>query len=88
MSGYCPDCGREWDALGEAHCACCCKHFTSDSAFDVHRVKGECVDPATIKVVKGEREGEAVLELTTRASGLAWKRAGEPEHHFAKAIAS
>ena len=77
--GYCPTCEREWDALSEAHCACCCRQFTSDSAFDRHRVKSECVDPGSIR----DKHGEAVLELTQRASGPTWKRAGEPDHIFA-----
>jgi hypothetical protein len=80
--GYCPTCKREWNTHGEAHCACCCSHFASDSAFDRHRAKGECVDPASLRT----RKGEAVLELTTRASGPAWKRAGEPDHIFASAL--
>jgi hypothetical protein len=37
-SGYrgCLDCGREWTASREAHCASCHRHFSSDSAFDMH----------------------------------------------------
>lgn len=36
--GYrgCPDCGREWTALREAHCVTCHRQFSSDSAFDMH----------------------------------------------------
>lgn len=80
MTGYCPDCRREWEALGEAHCALCCRHFTSDSAFDRHQVKGECVDPVTLT----NRADEFVLQLTERASGPAWMLASDGDHHFAR----
>ncbi len=33
----CYDCGREWTELGDAHCAACHRHFSSDSAFDKHQ---------------------------------------------------
>lgn len=83
MIGYCPDCKREWEALGEAHCANgCCRHFTSDSAFDRHLVKDECVDPAELRT----KDGDPILELTERASGPAWKRAGEPDPRFVSAL--
>jgi hypothetical protein len=37
-TGYrgCLDCGREWTAGREAHCADCHRQFSSDSAFDLH----------------------------------------------------
>lgn len=37
-TGYrgCLDCGREWSAYREAHCAECHRQFSSDSAFDLH----------------------------------------------------
>ena len=34
--GWCPDCGNEWGGLAVAHCAACCLHVRSDSAFDCH----------------------------------------------------
>jgi hypothetical protein len=33
----CQDCGRQWTAAREAHCAGCHRHFSSDSAFDMHQ---------------------------------------------------
>ena len=37
--------GRRWAGLAECHCAGCHQHFSSVSAFDLHRLNGECVDP-------------------------------------------
>jgi hypothetical protein len=40
----CRDCGREWTEAGDAHCAACHRHFSSDSAFDMHQAidHGRC----------------------------------------------
>lgn len=77
--GYC-DCGRTWNAHGEAHCAVCHRHFTSDSGFDTHRKDGVCRDPKTLR--RG-RSGKLVFASTGRKSGQAWKLASESPHPFA-----
>jgi hypothetical protein len=83
--GHCHDCDRTWSALGEAHCATCCAHFTSDSAFDLHLARADsdepCHDPATVT----RRDGRPVVTFTERASGTAWMRYSEGGHHFSKA---
>lgn len=36
-AGRCRDCGRQWTGSREAHCAACHRHFSSDSAADLHQ---------------------------------------------------
>jgi hypothetical protein len=83
--GYCLDCGRKWSARGEAHCAMCCRHFSSDSAFDRHLAAPDadenCYDPATLT----KKNGQPAFVLTERASGPMWMEWDEREHPFAKA---
>ena len=77
----CVDCGRRWTAKGEAHCAGCCRHFSSDSAFELHVKKPPeygprpfetCRDPATVRT----RKGEPKLVLTESRWGPLWSRPG------------
>ena len=77
--GYC-DCGRTWNTHGEAHCAGCHEHFTSDSGFDAHRRNDQCHNPKTLRTPRSKKK---VFASTERASGQAWKLATEGEHHFA-----
>lgn len=55
-----PACGSWWTGAGRAHCAACCRTFSSDSAADKHRrgvfgVDRGCVDPASVGLVARER---------------------------------
>lgn len=84
----CRECGREWTEAGDAHCAACHRHFSSDSAFDRHQsmdhrpCKGHpqsrcyarsiCHDPATLR----KRDGSQPLVLIETDRGLSWS---EPE---------
>jgi hypothetical protein len=81
--GRCRTCERTWDTFGEAHCAACCSHFTSDSAFDRHLAPPtgaeNCFDPATLT----KQNGEPMFAITERASGPMWILADERDHHFA-----
>lgn len=77
--GYC-DCGRIWDASGEAHCAECHQQFTSDSGFEAHRRDGICQDPATLTRVKSNKR---VFAPADRASGDTWKLADDRPHGLA-----
>ena len=49
--GWCPACRLAWSSTVEAHCARCCRHFSSEQAFDAHQRLGKlrqvvCRDPA------------------------------------------
>jgi len=84
----CYECGREWTEAGDAHCANCHRHFSSDSAFDLHQrldhrpCKGHpqsrcagvsvCQDPATLR----KRDGSLRLVQLRTDAGLTWS---EPE---------
>ena len=52
---HCRDCHRSWTSKVEAHCAAledgtrCCEHFSSNSAADLHWLKGRHVSPETIR---------------------------------------
>ena len=61
----CHGCGRRWAGLAECHCAGCHQHFSSVSAFDLHRVSGECIDPA----------GHSRLVVRSGPHGVVW---GQP----------
>ena len=76
--GYC-DCGRTWNAHGEAHCAGCHEHFTSDSGFTAHRREGVCHDPKTLLTVKAKKK---VFTSIQRASGQAWGLASDKPHYL------
>lgn len=84
--GSCGDCGRYWNALGEAHCASCCEHFTSDSAFDRHLASPTdercCFLPGEIR----DKRGRAAFVLTSRASRPTWMLRDEREHPFSTAV--
>lgn len=56
--GHCRRCGLTWMATGLAHCAGCCRSFTSVGLFDRHRVAvltsgTPCLNPAEL-MDKGE----------------------------------
>lgn len=50
----CGTCGAIWTGLIACHCSGCHETFTGLSAFDIHRVGGQCCDPAAIVNKKGE----------------------------------
>ena len=74
----CPDCGRQWTALEEAHCAGCCRHFSSDSAFDKHLIAPPqgprpfktCRDPAALH--KADGSPRLIQVETDHGSMWAW----------------
>lgn len=84
----CRDCGREWTELGDAHCAACHRHFSSDSAFDAHQridhrpckdhphsrcyARSVCQDPGALY----KRDGTPRLFLVETERGVTWS---EPE---------
>ena len=50
----CRHCGGWWTGLISCHCAGCHRSFTGVGAFDIHRSRGKCADPATILTKTGE----------------------------------
>jgi hypothetical protein len=57
----CGRCGARWAGERTAHCAAMCHQtFSSPSAFYLHRVGGECRDPASRKLVLRQRAGYEV----------------------------
>lgn len=48
------NCTAGWSATRKAHCAGCCRNFTTPNNFDKHLSKGEhlaCLDPTTVGLV-------------------------------------
>ncbi len=54
-AGHCDACHTTWTGNRACHCRACCRSFSSVSAFDEHRRRFRCVDPATVGLV--ERDG-------------------------------
>lgn len=66
-------CGREWDALGAAHCTVCHEHFSTVGNFDRHRRTGHCQHPASLT----DRHGQPVLKPVAGRYGVTWVGAAE-----------
>jgi len=84
--GSCRDCGRQWTGNREAHCAGCHRHFSSDSAFDLHQhldhdpcdVEGE--HGRTCQAVSACHDPKRLIEVQTPEGPLwAWPGKRPPE---------
>ena len=53
VTGKCR-CGRAWTASRLAHCSICHESFSVVSAFDAHRRRGKCLDPADVGLLESE----------------------------------
>lgn len=51
MTVDCPRCDAQWGGNSTAHCGACHHTFTGVTAFDKHRVRYKCVDPASVDLV-------------------------------------
>ena len=73
--GACHNCGRTWNALGQAHCKECHEQFNSTAAFDRHRTgkpeMRECIPVAQFATLN-EKTGLPLLVSTMRADGDVW----------------
>lgn len=68
---HCSTCHRTWPGdSSQVHCADCCHHFTSTTAFDIHRAGGECRDPQALI----SETGKPRLRVVRRKFGLAWAK--------------
>jgi hypothetical protein len=62
--GQCRHCGEQWTGFTTCHCSACHMTFQGIEAFDRHRVRGHCADPATrglIKITRPHWVGWGVL---------------------------
>lgn len=64
----------------ECHCAACHRHFGGIYAFDMHRVKDACADPAELR----KKNGRSRLMSVERKSGLVWVQAVLPSFKGSK----
>ena len=56
MSHQCnAECVSGWSPGRKCHCTGCAENFSTVGNFDRHRPKGECLDPSTVGLIKGER---------------------------------
>jgi len=78
----CIDCGRKWTGHAEAHCASCCQHFTSDSAFDRHLAPVHSDDDCYPPEIFVKRDGSPLFEQIERKHGPVWRIAETREHPF------
>jgi hypothetical protein len=69
--GICVKCKREWSGSSACHCASCCQHFASLSAFDRHRVAFECLPVEEFSTPHG-KHGLPRLVRAQRATGEVW----------------
>ena len=64
MSLVCHKCGCSFGSLRWCHCATCHETFGGETAFDSHRVAGECQPPGesglTVSEVKATDSGKPV----------------------------
>jgi hypothetical protein len=81
----CPDCGRHWTGLSEAHCPnpSCCQHFTSDAAFDRHLAPTQSDDACYPPETSRKKDGSPVFEQIQRKHGPAWRLARADSNPFA-----
>jgi hypothetical protein len=63
MAHYCGECDNTWTGSNMCHCSVCHRTFSTIGLFDRHRPNSKCLDPARLRVVKGEREGSPVMRL-------------------------
>ncbi len=87
----CGGCTNTWGGLAQAHCSVCHELFSGVTAFDKHRSKGKCLDPAKMFDTNEETgEKTAVLELRTTGAVPVWAFPSEVDvaERFAKAKAS
>jgi len=57
MKHTCSACPATWTGLATAHCGACHRTFARVSGFDLHRARGACTGPATMR----RRDGRPVL---------------------------
>lgn len=67
MSNTCGRCTTTWTGTRLCHCGNCHRSFSGLALFDAHRLgygeRGNCLDPATLTIRSGNREGEPVMHL-------------------------
>lgn len=68
MIGACPHCESSWhQSEGKAHCATCCRTFSTERNFRAHRTgapEWSCVDPATLLDKQGRPRFKTRAEAT------------------------
>jgi hypothetical protein len=55
----CNGCASTWSGLSVCHCSICHRTFTGLSAFDKHRLRGQCCNPADRGLVRIVRQAWA-----------------------------
>lgn len=65
MGVQCAGCDTEWTGLGKCHCGAreCHRTFSGVTLFDLHRSRGKCVDPATLRTKDGKPLAFLVLGI-------------------------
>lgn len=73
MSYACNGCTNRWTGLLTCHCSGCHTTFTGLGAFDAHRSRGKCLEPASVLTQKGEPR----LMPVARPQWSGWSLAGD-----------
>ena len=50
-AGHCDACHQGWTGKRRCHCMTCHRTFSSTTAFDQHRRRGACLDPAGVGLI-------------------------------------
>lgn len=48
----CARCPARWGGYNTSHCGACHETFSTVGNFEKHRVRGQCVDPSSVGLVK------------------------------------
>lgn len=83
MKHFCSRCTKTWTGNNICHCAACCETFSVIAHFDSHRVRGACVDPATITTNIGTRDHPVIAPRLKRNQYDVWVGAA-PDPRFEK----
>jgi hypothetical protein len=72
---HCEGCHTSWGGHAECHCGECHRHFSGDSAFQAHRVNGECRDPSLLI----DKHGDPRFRPAMKSGRVVWVRAKDFE---------
>jgi hypothetical protein len=71
-------CGSWWTGNERSHASCCCRTFSSLSAFDRHRKGARCNDPATVGLVARQMPYGLLWGWPGPEGGMAAARSRKP----------
>jgi len=76
---YCASCSAVWTAISRiCHCGACHETFSTVSLFDMHRLRGDCLDPAGLtRGSESKDAGEPLMRRDKRGIWVGYKQRPE-----------